>query len=122
MVEHESPQLDALFHALADATRRAMLQLLAEQPASIGELASPFDISLAAVSKHVKVLERAGLVRRTVLGRTHVCELNARPLHEGLAWIRYYEKFWTLRLDALGSLLKEDAPPADAPRPPRRRR
>lgn len=122
MVEHESARLDEIFHALADGTRRAMLQTLAEQPASIGELASPFDISLAAASKHIKVLERAGLVRRTVLGRTHVCALNAAPLHEGMAWIRHYEKFWTRRLDALESLLKADKPARAVPRHPRSRR
>lgn len=122
MVEYESPWLDEVFHALSDGTRRAMLLTLAEQPASIGELASPFDMSLAAASKHIKVLERAGLVQRTVLGRTHVCELNAAPLREGMAWIRHYEKFWTRRLDALESLLQADEPARPAPHPPRSKR
>jgi len=120
MVEYSSAQhLDDVFHALADGKRRAMLQALAEQPATVGELAAPFDISLAAASKHVKVLERAGLVQRTVLGRVHVCTLDPAPLEEGMAWMRRYEKFWTQRLDALESLLKaDDATPAE-PHPPR---
>lgn len=121
MVEHDPAQLDDLFHALADGTRRAMLRTLAEQPVSVGELAAPFDISLAAASKHIKVLERAGLVKRTVLGRTHVCELEAAPLHEGLEWLRHYEQFWTARLDALETLLQAEATARAAPRRPRRK-
>jgi DNA-binding transcriptional ArsR family regulator len=122
MVEYQADPLDSVFHALADGTRRAMLLTLAEQPASVGELAAPFDISLAAASKHLKVLERAGLVQRTVLGRTHVCALNAAPLRDGMTWIRHYEKFWNQRLDALESLLKADAtakPSSRQPRSPR---
>jgi DNA-binding transcriptional ArsR family regulator len=122
MVEYQADPLDGVFHALADGTRRAMLLTLAEQPASVGELAAPFDISLAAASKHLKVLERAGLVQRTVLGRTHVCALNAAPLRDGLAWIRHYEKFWNQRLDALESLLNADATGKPAARQPRRSR
>jgi len=122
MVEHNPTQLDEVFHALADGTRRAMLLTLAEQPASIGELAAPFDISLAAASKHIKVLERAGLVRREVLGRTHVCSLNAAPLHAGMEWIRHYEQFWNQRLDALESLLKAEDAARPVPRQSRSRR
>ena len=72
-------------------------------------MARPFDISLAAASKHIKVLERAGLVRRSIEGRTHVCSLDAGPMHAGMEWIRHYEKFWNARLDVLEALLAEDA-------------
>ena len=109
MVESKSPQLDAVFHALADPTRRSMLRTLAEQDCSIGELAAPFEMSLAAASKHVKVLERVGLLQRTVHGRTHICRLDTRPMRTGIEWMRYYEKFWGERLDVLeGRLLAED--------------
>lgn len=107
MVEQQI--LDAVFHALSDPTRRAMLQSLSGSQHTVGELARPFDISLAAASKHIKVLERAGLVRRSIEGRTHVCSLDAGPMHAGMEWIRHYEKFWNARLDALQTLLAEDA-------------
>lgn len=108
MVKYSSDQLDAVFHALADPTRRAMLRSLAKQACTVGELAAPFDISLAAASKHIKVLEGAGLVEREVQGRTHLCRLDARPMHAGMEWIRHYEQFWDQRLDALESLLQEE--------------
>lgn len=108
MVEQSSTQLDVVFGALADPTRRALLQSLAEGDKSIGELAAPFDMSLEAVSKHVRVLERAGLLQRSIRGRTHVCRLEARPLHGGLEWIRHYEEFWNRRLDALDELLRRE--------------
>jgi len=84
-----------------------MLRSLAKEPHKVGELAEPFDISLAAASKHIKVLERAGLVQRTVQGRTHVCRLEARPMHAGMEWMRHYEQFWQERLDVLEALLKK---------------
>ncbi|MCW5655337.1 metalloregulator ArsR/SmtB family transcription factor [Hydrogenophaga sp.] len=118
MVKHSSPdRLDAVFHALADPTRRAMLQSLAENPRPVGELAAPFAISLAAASKHIKVLEGAGLLQRTVSGRTHLCALDAAPLHAGMEWIRHYERFWQERLDVLEALLKAE----DRARQPRTR-
>jgi DNA-binding transcriptional ArsR family regulator len=80
MVEQERARLDAVFHALADATRREMLRQLSTGPRSIGELAAPFSMSFAGASKHVKVLETAGLVRREVRGRTHLCRLEAARL------------------------------------------
>jgi DNA-binding transcriptional ArsR family regulator len=93
--------LDAVFHALADPTRRAMLRRLSAQERSVGELAMPFRMSLAAASKHVKVLERSGLVRRTVRGRMHICRLDPDRLAGAHAWLGFYERFWTERLDAL---------------------
>ncbi len=119
MVEDSTARLDALFHALSDATRRAMLASLAHSASTVGELAAPFDMSLAAASKHIKVLERAGLVHRTVQGRMHLCRLDARPMHGGMEWIRHYEKFWNERLDALESVLA--AEDAAAKRPKARR-
>lgn len=96
-------QLDELFHALADRTRRAMLARLAEAPASISELAAPFAMSLPAASKHLRVLEHAGLVRRTVDGRVHHCALDARPLHRADAWLAHYRAFWDDTLARLAS-------------------
>lgn len=97
--------LDAVFAALSDRTRRGMLARLAEGERSVGDLAAPFAMSLAAASKHIKVLEAAGLVRREVLGRTHRVHLDAQPLHAGMEWIRHYEAFWSRSLDALAALL-----------------
>lgn len=107
MVE-QSAHLDAVFHALADPTRRAMLGHLAERELSIGELATPFSMSFAGASKHVKVLENAGLVTRTIVGRTHLCRLQAARLAEADAWLRRYQRFWTERLDTLEALLRAE--------------
>jgi DNA-binding transcriptional ArsR family regulator len=103
-------QLDAVFHALADPTRRAMVRGLAAGELTVGELAAPHPISLAAASKHVKVLERAGLVQRTVHGRRHVCRLEATPLAAASDHLRFYERFWNARLDALEAVV---APPEE---------
>ena len=107
MVKHDSPRLDTIFHALSDATRRGMLASLALGEKSVGELAEPFAMSFAGASKHVKVLEEAGLIRREVRGRTHVCSLEPGPLASADQWLRHYERFWTGRLDALEQLLRE---------------
>lgn len=117
MVEHQdAPRLDALFHALGDATRRRMLRELAGGARSVSELAEPFTISLAAASKHIKVLEAAGLIRREVRGRTHLCRLDPGPLATAHAWLAFYERFWTGRLDTLDRLLRaEDAASPKAP-------
>lgn len=104
-----SESLDQVFQALSDPTRRAMLGDLAARPRTVGELAAPFDISLAGASKHIQVLERAGLVRREVQGRVHTCHLDARPLHAGAEWLRHYERFWNRRLDTLEALLRAGA-------------
>ena len=108
MVERDSPQLDIVFRALGDATRRGMLASLSLGEKSIGELAEPFAMSFAGASKHVKVLEEAGLVRREVRGRTHICRLEPGPLASADQWLRHYERFWIDRLDALEQLLRED--------------
>lgn len=120
MVEHDSQMLDTIFHALGDATRRAMLGELAAGERTVGELARPFAMSLAAASKHIKVLEQAGLVRRDVRGRTHVCSLDPVPLASADQWLGIYRRFWTDRLDTLERLLRaNDAvpPPPKQPLP-----
>lgn len=114
MVEQQSATLDAVFHALSDATRRSMLRELADGERSIGALAAPFSMSFAGASKHVKVLERAGLVRRRVVGRTHYCRLEGARLAEAQAWLRYYERFWNSRLDVLEALLRAQDGHAEA--------
>jgi len=107
MVELESPQLNSVFHALGDGTRRRMLRELASGERTVGQLAEPFAISLAAASKHIKALENAGLVRREVRGRTHLCRLDPAPLASANEWLAFYERFWTNRLDALEQVLRE---------------
>lgn len=108
MVEHQPAQLDAVFHALGDATRRRMLRDLSGGARTVGELAKPFSVSLAAASKHIKALEKAGLVRREVRGRTHTCHLAPGPLAGAHQWLSFYERFWTGRLDVLERLLREE--------------
>ena len=101
MVEYPAASLDRVFHALADPTRRAMLRALTPGELTIGELSAPFEMTFAAASKHVKVLEGAGLVERRILGRSHFCRLQAVPLAAADTWLRFYERFWTDRLDRL---------------------
>jgi DNA-binding transcriptional ArsR family regulator len=98
-------KLDGIFGALADPTRRAMLRSLAAGQRNIGELAAPFSMSFAAASKHVRVLERAGLLRRRIEGRSHVCRLELLPLKMANQWLRFYELLWGERLDALAAAL-----------------
>src|SRR5258708_29514966 len=107
MVELQAPQLNSIFHALGDATRRRMVRELASGERTVGQLAEPFAISLAAASKHIKALENAGLIRREVRGRTHLCRLGPGPLAHAHEWLSFYKRFWTDRLDALGLLLRE---------------
>ena len=108
MVELQILQLDSVFHALGDATRRQMLRELADGERTVGELAKPFAISLAAASKHIKALESAGLIRRQVRGRTHWCRLAPGPLASAHQWLSFYEQFWTDRLDVLERLLRQE--------------
>lgn len=109
MVEQNPDRLDAVFHALSDPTRRGMLRALAEGELSVGALAAPYAMSFAGASKHVKTLERAGLVRRRVEGRSHICALDAAALAEADLWLDHYSRFWRGRLDVLERLLAEDA-------------
>ena len=108
MVELQAPQMNSVFHALGDATRRQMLRRLASGERTVGELARPFAMSLAAASKHIRVLEGAGLIRREVRGRTHVCRLDPEPLASAHEWLGFYERFWTSRLDLLEQLLRDE--------------
>lgn len=101
-------RLDATFRALADPTRRGMLANLALGERSIGELAEPFDMSFAGASKHVKVLEDAGLIARRKVGRTHLIKIEAKPLEAAERWLRQWEKFWTMHLDSLEALIERD--------------
>jgi|SRR3954470_9761691 DNA-binding transcriptional ArsR family regulator len=108
MVESETRRLDTVFHALGDGTRRRMLRALAGGEHTVGQLAKPFAISLAAASKHIKVLEGAGLIRREVRGRSHICRLEPGPLASAHQWLAFYERFWSGRLDALERLLRSE--------------
>jgi DNA-binding transcriptional ArsR family regulator len=108
MVELRPHEIDTVFHALSDATRRLMLRELTQGERTVGQLAEPHAMSLAAASKHIRVLEGAGLVRREIQGRTHLCRLDPGPLATAHEWLSFYERFWTDRLDALERLLKED--------------
>jgi DNA-binding transcriptional ArsR family regulator len=110
MVEYNTPQLDTVFHALGDATRRRMLLELADGERTVGQLAGPHAMSLAAASKHVKALESAGLIQREVRGRTHYCRLAPAPLAAAHEWLGFYERFWTQRLDVLERLLTKEQP------------
>ena len=101
MVERSQSVLDGVFGAIADPTRRAILQQLGRNPARVTDIAKKFPVSLNAVSKHLVVLERAGLLRREVRGRDHICSLNAQPLREASFWIEEMRAFWEERLDAL---------------------
>jgi DNA-binding transcriptional ArsR family regulator len=101
MGEYKSAELDGVFNALCDPTRRAILARLTDADARVTDVASEFPISLNSVSKHIRMLERAGLLRRSVVGRDHVLSLNAAPLAEAQAWIEKYRRFWEGRLAAL---------------------
>ncbi|MFD0591130.1 ArsR/SmtB family transcription factor [Paenibacillus sp. GCM10027627] len=100
-------RLNDIFYALSDSTRREIVHLLAHGERTVTELAHPFDISLAAVSKHVKVLETAGLLQRTIQGRTHYCRLNASTMETATQWLNLYERYWSVRFDAFEAKLSE---------------
>ena len=97
----QTDQLSAVFGALADPTRRAILARLADGPARVTAIAAPFDLSLNAVSKHLKVLEGAGLIDREVQGRDHLIRFRGEPLRMVSDWVHEYQQFWTERLDRL---------------------
>ncbi|HEV2432109.1 MAG TPA: metalloregulator ArsR/SmtB family transcription factor [Burkholderiales bacterium] len=105
MVKYQDPQLDTVFAALADSTRRGILESLSHGELAVSELASPHDMSLPGFMKHLRVLEDAGLVQRTKEGRVVSCELSAGPMQAAAAWMSRYEKFWTEKLDSLARYL-----------------
>jgi len=109
-------RLDATFAALADPTRRAILARLAKGDASVMELAEPFAMSQPAISKHLKVLERAGLISRGRDAQRRPCRLEARPLRDINLWIERYREFWEASFDALDDVLEELKQQAAAPR------
>jgi DNA-binding transcriptional ArsR family regulator len=101
MVYRSSKSLDSVFGAVADPTRRAILQQLGQSPARVSDIARNFPVSLNAISKHIIVLQHAGLVRQEARGRDRICSLNAQPLREASLWIELMRGFWEQRLDAL---------------------
>jgi DNA-binding transcriptional ArsR family regulator len=105
MGEYQSQRLDGVFNALCDPTRRAILARLTDADARVTEIAADFPISLNSISKHIRMLERAGLLRRSIVGRDHVLSLNAGPLAEAQAWIDQYRRFWEGRLAALDTFV-----------------
>ena len=107
MVQYRSPSLDRIFHALAHPARRALLRRLTEGERNLTELAAPLRMSFPAASKHVRVLERARLVRRRVVGRTHLCRIDAGPLAEANEWLENYRQFWEGNFQRLDALLDE---------------
>jgi DNA-binding transcriptional ArsR family regulator len=117
MVEQTQARLDLVFRALSDHTRRAMLERLAKRELTVSELAAPYRMSLAAASKHIQTLERAGLVKRTVRGRIHYCRIDPRPLERADDWLRDYERLWDTRIGRLVELLRHpDNNPSDPER------
>jgi DNA-binding transcriptional ArsR family regulator len=109
MPRSQQAGLDGVYAAIADPTRRAMLTVLAGGEVKVGTLAERFPMSFNGVSKHVKVLERAGLVTRRVHGREHWLRLQPAPLREATRWLAHYREFWGTRLDALERLLAQGA-------------
>lgn len=115
MVNYSTRRLDRTFAALADPTRRQIVAHLARGERNVGELARPHAMSLPAISKHLRVLEKAGLLRRRRFGRVHTMQLQTKPLNEATAWIEYHRKFWEGSLDRLSSYL------AKAPQAPKKK-
>ncbi len=107
MGERQSAALDGIFNALCDPTRRAILARLAHAEARVTDIASEFPISLNSISKHIRMLERAGLVRRSIVGRDHVLSLDAAPLAAAADWIEHYRRFWDARLAALDEFVRK---------------
>jgi DNA-binding transcriptional ArsR family regulator len=110
MVNIKAQQLDQIFSALSDSTRREMLRRLTQGEMSVKALSEPFAISKPAVTKHLKVLENAGLMKRLVVGREHRCRLEAGPLNTATDWLKFYEQFWQDKFDALEQFLSEEKP------------
>ena len=129
MVKYDEAALDRVFAALADPTRRAIVARLARGEASVGDLGEPFDMSGPAVTKHLKVLEAAGLLRREKDGRVHRCSLDAAPITTAAEWIELHRRMWEQQLDRLAAYLERTSDTEPSPkerrdehrRPPRRR-
>lgn len=107
MVLDRSPSLDRLFHALAHPARRSILRQLSDKERNLSELSAPLKMSFPAASKHVRVLERAKLVRRRVVGRTHLCRIEGKPLADASAWLEGYRRIWEGNFGRLDTLLEE---------------
>ncbi len=110
MVKYMAENLDAVFSALGDTTRRAILAQLADGEARVTDLAAPYAMSLPAISKHLRVLETAGLIRKERQGRVIRCALAAEPLREAADWVEQYRQFWEQQFDRLASYLEETTP------------
>ena len=126
MVKYNDAALNRVFAALADPTRRAIVARLAKGEASVGDLGEPFDVSAPAITKHLKVLEAAGLLHRTREGRIHRCRLGAEPIADAATWIEAHRRIWKQQLDRLAEYLertsvKEGNDDDPSRRPPRRR-
>jgi DNA-binding transcriptional ArsR family regulator len=106
MVKSNAARLDSVFHALSDSTRRSILRDITAREKTVGEIAKPYRISLAAVSKHLKVLESAELIARERRGSFQIVRLNPAPLRPAEEWLAYYQKFWERQLDALQHFLE----------------
>ena len=108
MVNSNELALSQIFSALSDPTRRAMLLRLRQGPLSVAEMSEPFTVSKSAITKHVKALEAAGLITRTIEGRIHLCALNPKPLAAASQWMQFYERFWSDKFDALEAFLTDE--------------
>jgi DNA-binding transcriptional ArsR family regulator len=108
MVKSDASRLDSIFHALSDSTRRSILRDVAKREKTVSQIAKPYRVSLAAVSKHLSVLRAADLITREKRGSFQIMRLNARPMKDAERWLVYYERFWNRRLDALHDLLESE--------------
>ena len=106
MVKSNAVRLDSIFHALSDSTRRSILRDVSAKEKTVGEVAKPYAMSLAAVSKHLKVLEEAELIARERRGSFQIVRLNAKSLRPAEEWLAFYEKFWNEQIDVLQSYLE----------------
>jgi len=123
MGEYKNTALDSVFNALCDPTRRAILARLTDTDARVTDIAAEFPISLNSISKHIRMLERAGLVRRSIAGREHLLSLEAAPLAEAAMWIEHYRRFWEGRLAALEAYVTRQKPtPKSQPTSKRKRK
>jgi DNA-binding transcriptional ArsR family regulator len=107
MVKSNAVRLDSIFHALSDSTRRSILRDVSAKEKTVGEVAKPYAMSLAAVSKHLKVLEEAELIARERRGNFQIVRLNAKSLRPAEEWLAFYEKFWSEKIDSLQRYLEE---------------